>query len=158
MQIDATSSDLTPYFAHGGKLLMFHGWADPNVAPRNTINLQALRHEQRAAEAAKLQEISEQVETELKNSAKLAQYASQIKMDIVVTDLPVSLPELTLTQEQLLSVWIIPEVDQRASEAIRASHVFKVTNSQAVPATPMSSNRPTEMAAPSCTRRRMSMC
>ncbi len=47
----------------------------------------------------------------------------------------VSLPELTLTQEQLLSVWIIPEVDQRASEAIRASHVFKVTNSQAVPAT-----------------------
>ncbi len=51
-------------------------------APRNTINLQALRHEQRAAEAAKLQEISEQVETELKNSAKLAQYASQIKMDM----------------------------------------------------------------------------
>jgi len=51
-------------------------------APRNTINLQALRHEQRAAEAAKLQEISEQVESELKNSAKLAQYASQIKMDM----------------------------------------------------------------------------
>ncbi len=51
-------------------------------APRSTINLQALRHEQRAAEAAKLQEISEQVETELKNSAKLAQYASQIKMDM----------------------------------------------------------------------------
>jgi len=47
----------------------------------------------------------------------------------------VSLPELTLTQEQLLSVWIIPEVDQRASEAIKASHVFEVTNSQAVPAT-----------------------
>ena len=51
-------------------------------APRSTVNLQALRHEQRAAEAAKLQEISEQVESELKNSAKLAQYASQIKMDM----------------------------------------------------------------------------
>ncbi len=51
-------------------------------APRNTINLQALRHEQRAAEAAKLQELSEQVESELKNSAKLAQFASQIKLDM----------------------------------------------------------------------------
>ena len=51
-------------------------------APRNTINLQALRYEQRAAEAAKLQELSEQVESELKNSAKLAQFASQIKLDM----------------------------------------------------------------------------
>ena len=51
-------------------------------APRNTVNLQALRYEQRAAEAAKLQELSEQVESELKNSAKLAQYASQIKLDM----------------------------------------------------------------------------
>jgi chemotaxis protein MotB len=51
-------------------------------APRSTINLQALRHEQRQAEAAKLQELSEQVENELKNSAKLAQYASQIKLDM----------------------------------------------------------------------------
>ena len=51
-------------------------------APRSTINLQALRHEQRLAEAAKLQELSEQVESELKNSAKLAQYASKIKLDM----------------------------------------------------------------------------
>ena len=51
-------------------------------APRSTINLQALRHEQRAAEAAKLQELSEQVESELKNSAKLAPFASQIKLDM----------------------------------------------------------------------------
>ena len=51
-------------------------------APRHTVNLQALRHEQRAAEAAKLQELSEQVESELKNSPKLAQFASQIKMDM----------------------------------------------------------------------------
>ena len=51
-------------------------------APRSTINLQALRHEQRVAEATKLQELSEQLESELKNSAKLAQYASQIKLDM----------------------------------------------------------------------------
>ncbi len=51
-------------------------------APRSTINLQALRHEQRVAEATKLQELSEQVESELKNNAKLAQYASQIKLDL----------------------------------------------------------------------------
>ena len=51
-------------------------------APRSTINLQALRYEQRAAEAAKLQELSEQVESELKNSAKLAPFASQIKLDM----------------------------------------------------------------------------
>ena len=37
-QIDATATDLSPFFSHGGKLLMFHGWADPNVAPRNTVN------------------------------------------------------------------------------------------------------------------------
>jgi feruloyl esterase len=37
-QIDAISTDLSPFFTHGGKLLMFHGWADPNVAPRNTVN------------------------------------------------------------------------------------------------------------------------
>ena len=51
-------------------------------APRSTINLQALRHEQRVAEATKLQELSEQVASELKNSAKLAQFASQIKLDM----------------------------------------------------------------------------
>ena len=51
-------------------------------APRSTINLQALRHEQRVAEATQLQELSEQVESELKNNAKLAQYASQIKLDM----------------------------------------------------------------------------
>ena len=51
-------------------------------APRNTINLQALRHEQRVAEATRLQELSEQVESELKNNPKLAQFASQIKLDL----------------------------------------------------------------------------
>ena len=51
-------------------------------APRSTINLQALRHEQRVAEATKLQELSEQVEAELKNNPKLAQFAAQIKLDM----------------------------------------------------------------------------
>ncbi|MDH4393164.1 MAG: flagellar motor protein MotB [Aquabacterium sp.] len=51
-------------------------------APRNTINLQALRYEQRVAEATRLQQLSEQLENELKNNPKLAQYASQIKLDL----------------------------------------------------------------------------
>ena len=51
-------------------------------APRHTINLQALRHEQRLAEAARLQELSEQVSQSLQNNPKLAQYASQIKLDM----------------------------------------------------------------------------
>ena len=51
-------------------------------APRSTINLQALRHEQRVAEATKLQELSEQVESELKNNPKLAPFAAQIKLDM----------------------------------------------------------------------------
>ena len=51
-------------------------------APRSTINLQALRHEQRVAEATQLQALSAQLESALQNSAKLAQYASQIKLDM----------------------------------------------------------------------------
>jgi feruloyl esterase len=31
---DATSPDLTPLCARGGKLLMYHGWADPIVTPQ----------------------------------------------------------------------------------------------------------------------------
>ena len=51
-------------------------------APRNTINLQALRQEQRAAEAAQLQALSQQVAAEFKNNEKLAKYAAQIKLDM----------------------------------------------------------------------------
>ncbi len=31
---DATSPDLTPFCAGGGKLLMYHSWADPIVTPQ----------------------------------------------------------------------------------------------------------------------------
>ncbi|HLI82360.1 MAG TPA: tannase/feruloyl esterase family alpha/beta hydrolase [Bryobacteraceae bacterium] len=36
--MDATDPHLEPLFAHGGKLLMYHGWADPGIAPRNSVN------------------------------------------------------------------------------------------------------------------------
>jgi feruloyl esterase len=36
--INATDPNLTEFVAHGGKLLMYHGWSDPNVAPLASIN------------------------------------------------------------------------------------------------------------------------
>ncbi len=36
--IDATDPDISDFTRHGGKLLMYHGWADPNIAPTNAIN------------------------------------------------------------------------------------------------------------------------
>jgi feruloyl esterase len=36
--IDSTSSDLSQFKSRGGKLLMYHGWNDPRVNPRNSIN------------------------------------------------------------------------------------------------------------------------
>lgn len=36
--MDSTDPDLRPFFAHGGKLLMYHGWADPGIAPLNSVN------------------------------------------------------------------------------------------------------------------------
>jgi Tannase and feruloyl esterase len=35
--MNATDPNLTKFFAHNGKLLLYHGWADTNVAPLNTI-------------------------------------------------------------------------------------------------------------------------
>jgi feruloyl esterase len=35
--IDAVDPNLTEFAAHGGKLFMYHGWTDPNVAPRASI-------------------------------------------------------------------------------------------------------------------------
>jgi feruloyl esterase len=34
-QIDARNPDLKGFFARGGKLLMYHGWADPQISPLN---------------------------------------------------------------------------------------------------------------------------
>jgi feruloyl esterase len=34
----ATSTDLTPFVRRGGKLLMYHGWADQNIPPRESVS------------------------------------------------------------------------------------------------------------------------
>jgi feruloyl esterase len=34
---DSTDANLQPFFSHGGKLLMYHGWADPGIPPRNSV-------------------------------------------------------------------------------------------------------------------------
>jgi feruloyl esterase len=36
--ITATDPNLKEFFAHGGKLFLYHGWNDPAIAPQNTIN------------------------------------------------------------------------------------------------------------------------
>jgi feruloyl esterase len=36
--IDALTYDLSAFKSHGGKLLLYHGWADPGIAPGNTVN------------------------------------------------------------------------------------------------------------------------
>ena len=36
--MNSIDPDLKPLFSHGGKLLMYHGWADPGIAPRNSVN------------------------------------------------------------------------------------------------------------------------
>ena len=35
--VDAVNPDLQAFRAHGGKLLMYHGWNDPAITPKNTI-------------------------------------------------------------------------------------------------------------------------
>jgi feruloyl esterase len=36
--IDATDPDLSRFAAHGGKLIQYHGWSDPGVAPMSSVN------------------------------------------------------------------------------------------------------------------------
>jgi feruloyl esterase len=38
---NATNPNLEPFFAHGGKLIIYHGWADQLIAPGNTLNYYA---------------------------------------------------------------------------------------------------------------------
>jgi feruloyl esterase len=36
--LNATSTDLGEFRGHGGKLILYHGWADPLIASQNSIN------------------------------------------------------------------------------------------------------------------------
>ena len=36
--IAAADPDLRKFFAHGGKLILYHGWSDPLISPQNTIS------------------------------------------------------------------------------------------------------------------------
>jgi feruloyl esterase len=36
--LSATSTELTPFVRRGGKLLVYHGWSDQNIPPRESVN------------------------------------------------------------------------------------------------------------------------
>jgi feruloyl esterase len=36
--MNSNDPNLKPFFAHGGKLLMYHGWADPGIPPMFSVN------------------------------------------------------------------------------------------------------------------------
>jgi hypothetical protein len=53
---DATETDLRPFAAHGGKLILFHGWADPALNPLATIDYyeKVLAHDRAARDHIRL--------------------------------------------------------------------------------------------------------
>ena len=63
--LDAVDPDLRPFKRRGGKLIMYHGWSDPDISPLNTIDyyesvvsrLQR-RHESRKEAAERTQEFA----------------------------------------------------------------------------------------------------
>ena len=36
--LDATDADLSKFSSHGGKLILYHGWNDQSISPRNTVD------------------------------------------------------------------------------------------------------------------------
>jgi chemotaxis protein MotB len=51
-------------------------------ATRSTINLHVLKEQQKKAEVTRLEQLKEQIENDLRNNAKLAQFSSQLKLDM----------------------------------------------------------------------------
>jgi chemotaxis protein MotB len=51
-------------------------------ATRSTINLHVLKEQQKKAEVTRLEQLKEQIENDLRNNAKFAQFSSQIKLDM----------------------------------------------------------------------------
>jgi feruloyl esterase len=50
--VDSVNPNLNPFFAHNGKLLMYHGWADPGVPPQGTVDYFNNVHETVGAKAS----------------------------------------------------------------------------------------------------------